>query len=217
MENRRQFIKNGLLLCLGTGGILLSETACRVPDSGGRSWGMVIDQSRCSGCQSCMIACKLQNNTAPEAFNTKITEEEKGSYPNAKITFTAGLCHHCINAPCVSVCPTGAAYVHESGLVMTDWNKCDGNGACVEACPYDARFHDDRFGGKTDKCDLCINRVSQGLKPACVENCPTGARIFGRLDKPEGEFAAYLKKTPARQLKSGSVFIISSVSSEVAP
>lgn len=217
MENRRQFIKNGLILCLGAGGAVLSQSACEFPGSDGKTWGMVIDQSRCSGCQSCMVACKLQNATVPGSFNTHIGESEHGDFPEARIRFTPTLCLHCSDAPCVSACPTKAAFVHESGLVMTDWNRCDGNGACVEACPYDARFHDTRFAEKTDKCDLCINRISQGLSPACVENCPSGARIFGRMDKPEGEFARYLDLLPAGQRKQFAVHILSSGSKEVTP
>ena len=208
MENRRQFIKNGLVLCLGAGGALAGGTAPAFPSTGTKRWGMIIDNARCSGCQSCMVACKLQNNTSHGNFNTTITERESGTYPNAGLRFEAGLCRHCTDAPCVSACPTGAAFVHESGLVMTDWNRCDGNGTCIDACPYEARFHDVRFDNKTDKCDLCLDRISQGLVPACVENCSSGARIFGRLDKPEGEFARYLKSIPASLRKKSAVFII---------
>jgi Fe-S-cluster-containing dehydrogenase component len=216
MENRRQFIKNGLLLCLGAGGAVISQGCSTFPLSGGQTWAMIIDSSRCSGCQSCMVACKLQNNTAPEKFNTKIAEEEEGAYPEARISFTVSMCVHCNDAPCVSACPTKAVFMHESGPVLTDWNLCDGNGACIEACPYDARFHDPRFDGKTDKCDLCINRIVQGLNPACVENCPSGARMFGRLDKPEGEFARYLEKIPDGERQKRSVHIIASTTKGAA-
>lgn len=216
MENRRQFIKNGLLLCLGAGGAVLSQSSCKFPGADGKTWGMIIDQSRCSGCQSCMVACKLQNKTVPGSFNTKISDVEEGNYPEARLLFTPSLCLHCTDAPCVSACPTKAAFVHESGLVMTDWNLCDGNGACIEACPFDARFHDSRFDGKSDKCDLCINRISQGLAPACVENCPSGARIFGRFDKPEGEFARCLALVPKRETIKSAVHILLSGSKEVA-
>lgn len=210
MDNRRQFIKNGLLLCLGASGAVISRGCRTFPKSHGQTWAMIIDPSRCSGCQSCMVACKLQNNTAPEKFNTKITEKEEGTYPKARIYFAVSMCVHCNDAPCVFACPTKAAFIHESGLVLTDWNLCDGNGACIDACPYDVRFHDSRFDGKTDKCDLCINRIIQGLNPACVGNCSSGARMFGRLDNPEGEFAAYLEKIPARERHKRSVHIIAS-------
>lgn len=195
---------------------MISRGCSTFPRSHGQTWALLIDPSRCFGCQSCMVACKLQNNTAPEEFNTKITEKEEGTYPKTRIYFTIAMCVHCNDAPCVFACPTKAAFIHESGLVLTDWNLCDGNGACIEACPYDARFHDPRFDGKTDKCNLCINRIIQGLDPACVENCPSGARMFGRLDKPEGEFAGYLEKIPAGERQKRSVHIIASNTKKVA-
>jgi len=160
----------------------------------GASWGMIIDESRCIGCNSCVVGCKLQNNTAENKFNTRIDETETGSYPRPAVSFNPSLCHHCFDAPCVSNCPTKAAYYHASGIVLSDWNLCNACGTCIEACPYDARFHDIRFDNRVDKCNFCIDRLQQGLKPACVENCSSEARIFGRFDKPEGEFAAYLYK-----------------------
>nr|WP_320015273.1 4Fe-4S dicluster domain-containing protein [uncultured Desulfobacter sp.] len=212
MENRRQFIKNGLVVVIGAGGLSLGACASHVSSflpSKGKKWGMIIDVSRCSGCQSCMVACKLQNKTMPGQFNTTVSDYETGAYPAAQFSFDIEMCHHCKPAPCVDACPTGAAFTHESGLVLTDWNLCDGNGACIDACPFDARFHDIRFSGKTDKCDLCLERISQGLVPACVENCSSNARIFGRFDQPEGEFAEYLAQISSADLKTGAVHIIS--------
>lgn len=208
MNSRRHFVKNGLILCLGVGGVLVEGSALSFPRADGKRWGMIIDSSRCSGCQSCMVACKLQNDTVPGRFNTTVTAKETFFYSRAGVRFEAGLCRHCADAPCVAACPTGAAFVHDSGLVMTDWNRCDGNGACLQACPHDARFHDVRFDQRTDKCDLCLHRIVEGLVPACVENCSTGARIFGRLDKPEGEFARYLDAIPVGLKKSRAVHII---------
>lgn len=193
MENRREFIKTGLMICLGAGGALFATKAYSFPSAAGARWGMIIDTTRCNGCQSCMLACKLQNNTVQNEFNTQIKDTEKGIWPDARISFKAKLCVHCSDPSCVKACKPGAAFIHESGLVLTDWSLCDGNGACIDACPFDARFHDSRFSDKTDKCDLCINRLAQGLSPACVENCSPKARIFGRFDKPEGEFGKYLK------------------------
>lgn len=193
MENRRQFIKNGLMVCLGTGTLAVASGSARAfPSLNGGKWGMIIDTARCSGCQSCMVACKLQTRTREGRFNTRITAKETGNYPKTALAFDAEICRHCDPAPCVDACATGAAFVHPSGIVLTDWQKCDATGACIDACPYDARFRDDRFAGKADKCDLCLDRIEQGLVPACVENCPTNARLFGRPDRPEGEFAAYL-------------------------
>nr|WP_319393759.1 4Fe-4S dicluster domain-containing protein [uncultured Desulfobacter sp.] len=211
MENRRQFIKNGLIFCLGTGAAVVATGRAHAfssRDTG--KWGMIIDAARCSGCQSCMVACKLQNHTVEGRFNTRITDQETGTFPNTALDFKADICRHCNPAPCVEACPTGAAFVHPTGIVLTDWQKCDGNGACIDACPYDARFHDPRFNNKTDKCDLCLDRINQGLVPACVENCPSNARIFGRFDKPEGEFADYLSAMSESRCTQSAVHVIKS-------
>lgn len=208
METRREFIKNGALLGLASGGILACATVPSFPATDDTRWGMIIDSTRCSGCQACMVACKLQSRTATGQFNTRVASTEIGTWPQARIDFTIAQCVHCADAPCVSACETGAAFIHPSGLVLTDWNRCDSNGACISACPYDARFHDPRFAGRVDKCDLCIDRLTQGLVPACVENCSTGARMVGRFDRPEGEFARYLEDLERQAPPSPSQFAV---------
>ncbi|MEH0021460.1 MAG: 4Fe-4S dicluster domain-containing protein [Desulfobacter sp.] len=208
METRRQFIKNGLFICMGTGAILGVAPKTAFPASGEKQWGMVIDSKRCSGCQACMVACKLQSATAPDCFNTRIREAEMGTYPDTGLAFFADLCRHCARPACVDACPSGAAAVHPSGLVMTDWGRCNGCGECIDACPFQARFSDPRFSNRADKCDLCIYRITRGMAPACVENCASGARIFGRLDTPQGEFARYLGTISHKARKESAVFII---------
>ena len=208
MTNRREFIKNGLVLTLGAGGVLMEGRSIAFPGAAGKKWAMIIDMTRCTGCQSCMVGCKLQNNTAPDQFNTRISGHETGTYPNAGLGFTADICRHCNPAPCLDACERNAVFVHDSGLVMTDWNLCDAGGDCMDACPYDARFRDVRFKDRSDKCDLCLNRITQGMVPACVENCAANARVFGRLDNPTGEFKTYLDAISARNLNEQSVHII---------
>jgi Fe-S-cluster-containing dehydrogenase component len=127
-------------------------------------------------------------------FNTRIDIKEQGTYPLAYQTYTPDLCHQCGNAPCAQACTFDAIFSLASGIVMTDWNKCTGDGACVDACPYGARFLDKENGNKSDKCDFCLARLDLGLEPACVDACPSHARIFGDLAKPQGEFAEYLKQ-----------------------
>jgi len=140
-----------------------------------------------------------------DKFNTKILTLEDGNYPHAKIVFTPVQCNQCENPPCVPACPVKATFKLPNGIVVTDWDKCQGIGACVPACPYEARFLDPRHkgqsGGKVDKCDFCLNRLEQGLMPACVEACAASARLFGDLNAPEGEFAEYLKRTDLKARK----------------
>lgn len=203
MVNRRTFIKNGLMFIVGAGGVLKMKPALGKGVASDKSWGIIIDSSRCIGCDSCVVACKLQNKTVEGQFNTTIKTSEKGAYPASTISYKPQICRHCSDSPCVSACRFGAAAKQPSGLVTTDWNLCVSCGVCIPACPYNARFADYRYDDRVDKCDLCIDRISQGLVPACVESCSAGARVFGRFDKPEGRFASYLKKVKKSRSNTG--------------
>ena len=167
-------------------------------------YGMVMDLDRCIGCNACVIACKVEHNT-PRSINfTKILEQEIGTYTEVKRQFLPVMCNHCDDASCIDVCPTKATYARDKdGIVLVDWDKCIGCGACVLACPYDQRFQvfDERTpfpDNQTDferpdvkradkgaiaKCDFCYHRIDENREPACVEVCPTNARIFGEADQ----------------------------------
>ena len=98
------------------------------------------------------------------------------SYKDAKVEkafFVPKLCNHCTNPACVQVCPTGATYRTEDGVVLIDHKYCIGCQYCVQACPYGARYFNEEKG-VTDKCTWCYHRITKGLQPACVEVCPVG-------------------------------------------
>jgi Fe-S-cluster-containing dehydrogenase component len=146
-------------------------------------YGMSIDLDRCIGCEACMVACKTENEVPEGNFRLRIREVVLGSFPDLQGEFRMEQCFHCDNAPCVSVCPTGATYKTPEGIVLVDASKCTGCKACVTACPYGMRYV--HPGGYVDKCTFCEHRVAEGRVPACVETCPTGARAFGNLDDPK--------------------------------
>jgi len=93
------------------------------------------------------------------------------------------LCNLCENSPCSQVCPVGATFDTPDGAVLVDPKYCIGCGFCIQACPYGCRFMNP-VTHTAEKCTLCYHRITRGLKPACVEICPTGARIFGDLKNP---------------------------------
>lgn len=171
-------------------------------------WGMVIDLARCVGCNACTVACKIENGTPADHYWARVYTEETGTFPDVKTTYVPALCNHCADAPCVTVCPTGASHQRDDGIVLVDQDKCIGCRACMMACPYSNRFYlkkgelqtgyqgdartvfeDTKWQwfteGTVTKCTFCAHRVDDGLEPACVVTCPTEARIFGDLDDPE--------------------------------
>ena len=94
------------------------------------------------------------------------------------------LCNQCEHSPCSQVCPVGATFETPDGVVLVDPKYCIGCGFCIQACPYGCRFLNP-VTKTAEKCTLCYHRITRGLKPACVEICPTECRIFGDLLNPE--------------------------------
>jgi tetrathionate reductase subunit B len=117
-----------------------------------------------------------------------------------KAFFVPKLCNHCTHPACVQVCPTGATYKTEDGVVVIDHTYCIGCQYCVQACPYGARFFDERRN-VTDKCTWCYHRITKGLLPACVEVCPTGARIFGDRNDKQSLISQFIQNNRVYVLK----------------
>ena len=102
-------------------------------------WGMVFDLKRCIGCNACVVACKTENLLPEAIFFTRTFVEEIGSFPEVRRVYIPTLCNQCEAAPCEKVCPSGATYTRDDGIVMISQDKCIGCGACAVACPYDTR------------------------------------------------------------------------------
>ncbi len=112
-------------------------------------WGMVIDLDRCTACQACTVACRVENNvpaTGPEGtlkgraiFWNDLIVYREGEYPRVSERYIPRPCMHCDNTPCVKVCPVKATYKSDEGVVIQIWNRCIGCRLCMVACPYGAR------------------------------------------------------------------------------
>ena len=161
--------------------------------------GILIDVKKCIGCRACSIACKAENRIPEGAFATTIKENWDGKFPDVNIFFTKVSCMHCSEPTCVEVCPTGALYVTDTGVVAHDLDKCIGCQYCVNNCPFGIPTYDSK-SDKSYKCDMCIGRTSNGMLPACVATCPTGALEFGDLEvlkvKAADRLAALIKDYP---------------------
>ena len=150
---------------------------------------LVIDLDRCSGCDTCIVACKYAHGLDLGVCWNRVQTVTVGTFPNVKQYWLPRQCQQCENAPCLEVCPTGATYREdEYGLVVIDADACIGCKLCMDACPYAARRYDEGKG-IVEKCDCCIARLKDGEKPACVHNCCAGGRFFGDLDDPESDAA----------------------------
>lgn len=160
-----------------------------------KRYGFVIDISRCIDCRACLVACSVENQVPMN--HTRIWVHDlgvKGQYPELQRTFVPYNCMHCENPPCTEVCVSGATYKDpDTGLVLVDQEACIGCGFCVEACPFQARYLDEKRG-VVDKCNGCLQRVEVGQQPACVATCVGGSRMFGDLNDPDSEVSQALKK-----------------------
>jgi len=113
-------------------------------------WGMVIDLDKCTACQACIVACRIENNVpaagAEETekgraiFWNQFFSELRGSFPDVNLRMFPRPCMHCEDPPCVPVCPVEATYKDEEGRVLVRYDKCIGCRYCMVACPYGARY-----------------------------------------------------------------------------
>jgi Fe-S-cluster-containing dehydrogenase component len=165
---------------------------------------MGVQVDKCIGCGRCVEACKTENKVPREPFffrtwveryivyadgQTVVDSPEGGIRGFAFVEqdrqifrsfFVPKLCNHCDKPPCVQVCPVGATFKSPDGVVLVDADYCIGCRYCIQACPYGARFLNP-VSRTAEKCTFCYHRITKNLSPACVEVCPTQARVFGEL------------------------------------
>ncbi len=188
-------------------------------------WGMIIDLQKCVGCDSCTVACKVENRTPPGVNYNVVIEEETGVFPNVRRVNIPRPCMQCDEPPCVPVCPVNATYKNDDGIVVIDSERCIGCRYCITACPYGARsfdfgdaydeemvgsneLHAPEYGstnipsaGTVRKCNFCAHRTARGEEPACCETCIGDARLFGDLNDPNSRVSALAADTRAFRLK----------------
>ena len=187
--SRRSFLSH--LLKIGAVGAVLQGTnqfgitakrvrAAKHNGTSPHQWVMLIDLDKCTGCNFCSHACKAVNDTAEGIeWNTVFVDDDTFS----NTVYIPRPCMHCENAPCVNVCPVGATYHRDDGLIVTDYDKCIGCRYCQAACPYGGRYFnwqenqslnpmvpewgipeiERRPRGVSEKCTFCVQRIDVGL------------------------------------------------------
>ena len=163
----------------------------------GRKWLMVVDLSMCDGCKKCTEACQKMHFTPPDREWIRVftMQESKETTPY----FFPKPCFHCDSPPCTKVCPVGATFKRQDGIVLIDNERCIGCRFCIAACPYSTRYFNwgrpenspdinqayspelgyPRKIGTAEKCDFCPEMLSAGQLPHCAGGCPMGAIYFG--------------------------------------
>jgi formate dehydrogenase iron-sulfur subunit len=180
--------------------------------------GFFTDTSICIGCKACEVACKQWNGVPADGLDllglsydntgslgadtwrhVAFIEQSRRPDDASAVDSDAGVrwlmssdvCKHCTHAACLDVCPTGSLFRTEFGTVVVQADICNGCGYCVPACPYGV-IERRESDGRAFKCTLCYDRVSDGLRPACAQACPTESIQFGPLDELRERAAARL-------------------------
>ncbi len=144
--------------------------------------GFIFDVNKCTGCSACQLACTIENQVSPQIVWRQINTFNPQKYPDIPVFHHSLACNHCIDPPCMAYCPALAFSKDPvTGAVTLDDSKCIGCKYCSWACPYDAPQYN-ISSGVMEKCTFCAHRLDEGLAPACVAQCPTGALEIGEYE-----------------------------------
>ena len=227
---RRKFVQKAFTLILSStviGGVVRKLYGKNLPpgyEPQKHNYGMGIQIDKCIGCGRCFEACKAENNVPPQQFFVRtwveryilkkdgetivqnIEAHPAGSSDGVlekdflRSFFVPKLCNQCDNPPCVQVCPVGATFKTDDGVILVDSERCIGCRYCIQACPYGARYLHPKTQ-TADKCTFCYHRITKDLLPACVEVCPAQARIFGDLKSNASPLTRFKRMNKLNVLK----------------
>lgn len=181
-------------------------------------YGMLIDETLCTGCRACQVACKQWNDLPgeethnwgsyqnPPELSAKtwnlIEFHEVETQNRVDFYFVKRACMHCEHPACASVCPVGALKKTATGPVLYDDHKCIGCRYCMAACPFGVPTFDWNTGllghPLIRKCNFCVDRISNGLQPACAKTCPSNVITFGERDQLVALAKQRIAKNPGR-------------------
>ncbi|MCP5230626.1 MAG: 4Fe-4S dicluster domain-containing protein [Zoogloeaceae bacterium] len=225
---RRDFIKQSAAAtgaALASGVLLYTGDATAKPIdepiSARQRWGILVDTTKCAdGCNDCVTACGKENGWSSVEHDPRPktdaqwirTVEIRNKLTGSEHSLPL-MCQHCENPPCADVCPTGASFRREDGIVLVDKHICIGCRYCMMACPYKARsfVHEaienqipyaPRGKGTVESCTMCVHRVDDDRDPACVEACNHKALVFGDLKDPNSEISKQMRTHTTKELRA---------------
>ncbi len=184
--SRRGFLK----LCASAGGVAvlgaLPDAAFASGDAAALP-AVLIDVTRCVGCNNCQRACNVENGLTPSTAQLGTLSAQTFTFVDRKTKssgedrFVKRACMHCLEPACVSACTVGALKRNGDGIVKVDEARCIGCRYCQYACPFGVpQFEWEGALGVVRKCDSCMERLAEGKIPACAEACPSGALKYGQ-------------------------------------
>ena len=172
-----------------------------------RSYAILTDTTRCTGCEKCVEACRSEHELGedvPRRWKARIDDLSSTRYTTIvrrpEDRFVRQQCRHCLEPACVSACLVGALTKTEEGAVIYDGNRCMGCRYCMVACPYGIPRYDwENRIPYVRKCTMCYERIKGGKKlPACVEACPEEATEFGDRDELIHKAKRRIKENPGK-------------------
>jgi len=208
--NRREVLRT---LCAAGGAALAARPAAAEQTGvvvGERDvLGVLVDTTKCIGCRMCEYACADANGLPTPDADVELGPDRDTSPTEwsvvKKFETSAGpvtvkrQCMHCLQPACTSACLTKAMYKTPEGPVTWRSSKCMGCRYCMVSCPFDVpRFEYHSAVPKIQKCVMCLSRIEQGERPACVSNCPAEALTFGRRTELLDEARSRIYQAPDR-------------------
>jgi formate dehydrogenase iron-sulfur subunit len=229
--DRRDFLR---LSGAGIGALFLGGAQTARAKTVWEGKAMLYDATMCTGCRACQMACKRENGLPTESGPDGLYESPRDLSASTRTliqvaeveqtgewSFIKRQCMHCLHPACVSACPVGALQQTEHGAVVYQGERCIGCRYCQVACPFGIpKFEWDKSFPYIQKCDMCVDRLEEGLPPACADVCPTGAIMFGDRDSLIAEAERRISDNPDRyvnhiygkdELGGTSVLYLSSV------
>ncbi len=206
------------LLLLGAQALVAGPALAEAGEGNAGGYGLLVDTTRCVGCQACEVACAdahgLPRPAVSPTSDPPARGAERGLCPSTATALTVvqrlevrdhgtvwakKSCLHCLEPACAAACPEEALTASDSGAVLHHAERCVRCRRCAHACPFDAiRFAEET--GVVSKCDLCHERLQQGQPPACAQVCPQGAVSFARRDALLEAARARFAAAPGRYL-----------------